>query len=342
MKEHLKNITRKANLTDKSQFDYVLSQNEKNFSGGTDIFNTFLSRVTSKTFSFYPNTENLKDRLANLYKVKKDNLLLTPGSDIAIKTVFESFDLKGKNIITTDYCFPMYEVYAEIYQANLIKVPYTSMKTDIQGIINAINKETAFVIIASPNSPLGDNLEYNDLKPLLRTGVPTLVDEAYKELAFGTKFTEHIEEFKNLIVTRTLSKGYGAAGIRVGTLIANLEYMKTFNALRLMYEVTGPSVVYAECMLDNLDRLKADIDGIKTLKRKLVKSFTANGYNIVNTDCTWFFLEKTISLESTFQKYKVDIRTLKLPNSKKDWYKFNVDLILNKSPLLNELLPDSI
>ena len=337
MKDHLLNITRKVNDVDKSKFNYVLSQNEKNLSTLSNVFNTFLSKVTEKDISFYPNTSRLKDKLADLYRVSVDNLVLTPGSDIGIKTVFEIFDLKGKNVVTTDYCFPMYDVYAEMYQGTLKKVPYKGMRIDIQDIVNAVDDSTEFIILANPNSPLGDSYNIGELKPLLNLGIPVIIDEAYREYTPGTKFADEIANYDNIIVLKTLSKGYGGAGLRIGSIIASDTYIKYFKAMRFMYEISGLSMVYAECMLDEIPRLKADIHKLMKLKDQIVANLSKKHYNLIDTDCSWFFLLKTEEIEKIFDKHKVDIRTLELPDLDGEWYKFNVDLILNNSPLLNEL-----
>lgn len=337
MKEHLLNIKRKVNNIDKSKFKYVLSQNEKNFSSLNGIFNTFLSRVTEKDVSFYPNTTQFKEKLSNLYRVPPDNLVLTPGSDIGIKTVFEVFDLAGKNVVTTDYCFPMYEVYAEMYQGTLKKVPYKGMRIEVQDIIDAVDNNTEFIILANPNSPLGDSYNIGQLKPLLKLGIPVVIDEAYREYTPGTKFADEIKNFDNLIVLKTLSKGYGGAGLRIGSIIASDSYIQYFNAMRFMYEISGLSMVYAECMLEDISRLRADIHKLMKLKSQIVAALYKKHYNIIDTDCSWFFILKTEELESIFSRHKVDIRTLTLPNLEGDWYKFNVDLILNKSSLIDEL-----
>lgn len=342
MKKHLLNIERKVNSTDKIKFNYVLSQNEKNFHSTSTIFENFLKRVTLQDVSFYPNTTDLKARLSKLYNVTEENILLTPGSDIAIKTVFEAFEVEKKQVITSSCCFPMYDVYAKIYKTSLIKVPYTSMRLDIKELIGSITDSTAFVILANPNSPLGDSYSIEELEPLLKTGIPVVIDEAYQELSYISKFTDLIDKYPNLIVLKTLSKGYGAAGLRVGSLITNSEYMKYFTPLRFMYEISGLSAVYAECMLDNIESLDNDIKEVLEFKQQLFTELQTKNYTLVDTDSSWFFLEKTPKLKEIFFKHKVDIRSMRIPISDNEWYKFNVDLILKNSPLVDELLSNSI
>jgi len=77
------------------------------------------------------------------------------------------------------------------------------------------------------------------------------------------------------------------------------------------------------------------------LKERILDSLKNSDYITIDTDCSWFFLKKTDKLEKLFKRFIVDIRELTLPKLEGNWYKFNVDLILTNSPLLNELTSNS-
>mgnify|MGYP001267129373 CR=1 FL=1 len=167
MKKHLNNVIRKDNKENKSLFKVVLTQNERNLKLPDTLFKNFLNTIKQKDLFFYPDITKLKLKLAKFLGVKQYNLLITPGSDIGIKTIFESFDLKNKNIITSNYCFPMYSVYADLYQAKLKKVRYTNRGLNFRWLLDKIDKDTQFIIIANPNSPLGDYYSFDQIKILL-------------------------------------------------------------------------------------------------------------------------------------------------------------------------------
>ena len=131
MKKHLLNVYRKCNQEDKVNFKYVLTQNERNYPIPNELLNQFLGSINQKDLTFYPNTEKLKSKICDYYEIEIDNLLLTPGSTFAIKTIFESFDLKNNNVVTSDYCFPMYQVFCDLYQAKLKKATKV-----IEGLLN--------------------------------------------------------------------------------------------------------------------------------------------------------------------------------------------------------------
>ena len=167
MKKHLTKIVRKNKLENKDLYKVVLSQNERNLNLPDSLFNNFISSIKQKDIFFYPNIKNLRSKLAKYLGVKGYNLLFTPGSDLGIKTIFESFDLKGKNIITSNYCFPMYNVYAELYECKIKKVRYTDKGLNFRWILDKIDEDTQFIILANPNSPLGDYYTFDQIKTLL-------------------------------------------------------------------------------------------------------------------------------------------------------------------------------
>ena len=241
MKKYLNKVVRKDNKENKNLFKVVLSQNERNLKLPDTLFKSFISSIKQKDIFFYPDISKLKLKLAKFLGVRQYNLLITPGSDIGIKTVFESFELKGKNIITSNYCFPMYSVYADLYQTTIKKVRYTNRGLNFRWLLDKVDKDTQFIIIANPNSPLGDYYSFDQIKILLETGIHVIIDEAYIELTDKKSLANKVKEYDNLTVLRTFSKGYGAAGCRVGYVISNKSNIDIYNKFRFMYEISGNS-----------------------------------------------------------------------------------------------------
>jgi histidinol-phosphate aminotransferase len=279
---------------------------------------------------FYPNTSKLKEKISKYYKIKEENLLLTPGSSFAIKTIFETFDVKNKNVITSDYFFPMYQVYSDLYQTELRKAKYTDMTLLPSDLLNLVDKDTQFIILANPNSPLGDVYNNFQIKKLLENGVFVIIDEAYLEFTGEESCIPLINEYKNLIVTKTFSKAYGAAGCRAGFLVShpdNLEYLSKF---RSMYEINAIGVKYIEKIIDNIDYFKNYFNTLRHTKGDYIEILEAKGYKIVDTDASWFFVERYTGIDNlkTFNDLGMSFRTLVLPDGK-EYIKFNYDLKLN-------------
>lgn len=331
VKKHLQKVLRKFNTENKDSFDYVLTQNERNLPLPGNLFKRFKDSINFKDIAFYPNLNNLKDKIRKY--VKHEHIFLTPGSDVGIKTIFELFDFTDGEVLTTNYFFPMYQVYSDIYGATLVKVPYKNFKFNIRELISKINGKTKLIIIANPNSPIGDTYTLEEIKLLLDQGIPTVIDEAYIELSTAESSIELIDKYDNLFVTRTFSKGFGAAGCRVGYICSNKHNIQLLDKLRLMYEISAVSAKYCEFILDNIILYKQYLkDTLLEKNNFMEKLSTSKNIRIFNTDSSWFFLLKNEYTEQFIKRNNISIRTIVLDfMNHTEWYKFNYDLILKQN-----------
>lgn len=328
VKKHLNKVIRKHNVEDKESFDYVLTQNERNLPLPDLLYKKFISSISFRDISFYPNLDLLKNKIREFVDWK--DIFLVPGSDVGIKTIFEMLDLKGKEVLTTNYHFPMYGVYAEIYQAKLVKANYSSFKFNIYELIEKINKDTQLIIIANPNSPIGDTYTLDQIRALLDKGITTVIDEAYIELSNAKSSIKLLQEYENLFVTRTFSKGFGAAGCRVGYICSSNQNIESLNKLRLMYEVSGIAAKYCSFILDNIEYYNSYLKKLLKEKNKFISQLERkHNFLIFNTSSSWFFLKKNKDTEKYISDKNISLRETKLDfldNS--TWYKFNFDLKL--------------
>lgn len=337
MKSYLKDIIRKTGQEDKSKYEINLSQNERNSSLPETLFNKFRDSITEKDLFFYPNTSTLKEKISKYYGLQVDNIMLTPGSDIGIKTLFEVFDVKDKNIVSTNFCFPMYDVYSRLYQTELRKARYTNTTFNIRNLYDKIDKDTQFIILANPNSPVGDYYDFKKIEKLLDTGIYVIIDEAYQEFTGKESFVSKVNKYKNLIVLKTFSKAYGAAGCRVGYIASHKDNIDIISKFRFMYEVSGIGMKYAEFILDNIEYFNRYIDKTIELKNKTIKKLSMKTIKLIDTSASWFFIESNRKIERIFDKNKVSYRLCQLPVKGK-FIKVNYDLILKDSQLIKDLL----
>lgn len=177
-----------------------------------------------------PQPALLRSRLAELYAVSEDNVLVTRGSDEGIDLLTRVFCRAGQDaVVECSPCFGMYRIAANIQGARVIDVPRQAeneFRIDFEKLERTIREQVGvrLVFLTSPNNPTGDLIGRNQLESVLRAAegrALVVLDEAYIEFADENSAAELVGRWPHLVVLRTLSKAWAAAGIRCGAVIAN-------------------------------------------------------------------------------------------------------------------------
>jgi len=194
-----------------------------------------------------PHPHELAARLANLYGVDATQLLPGRGSDESIDLVVRGFCRAGvDNVIICPPTFGMYEVAANIQGAEVRKVPLLRERgfgLDVDAVLRARDRNTKIVFLCSPNNPTGNSIDAGSIERLLDAfdGLVVL-DEAYVEFSGGEGFTPRVGRYANLVVLRTLSKAFGLAGARVGSLIATPDIVSLLSKVIPPYSIPQPTI----------------------------------------------------------------------------------------------------
>lgn len=207
-----------------------------------------------------PQPEELVLRLAGLYAVTPEKVLVTRGSDEGIDLLTRVFCRAGQDAIL--HCpptFGMYRIAAQTQGAAIASVPRHAadgFKLDQQGILDVLTsrQDIKLIFLTSPNNPTGDLVEADFLTRLLDAASDralVVVDEAYAEFCSSPSATELIDRYENLVVLRTLSKAWGAAGLRCGTVLAQESVISLLRRIIAPYPLASPVISLACLMLDN-------------------------------------------------------------------------------------------
>ena len=177
-----------------------------------------------------PQPASLRTRLAEMYAVNEDSLLITRGSDEGIDLLTRVFCRPGQDsIVECSPCFGMYRIAATIQGARVIDVPRQAangFQIDFAKLEEVIKEEEGvrLVFLTSPNNPTGDLISRSRLEAVLKATegkALVVLDEAYIEFCAASSAIELLEQWPQLVVLRTLSKAWAAAGVRCGVVIAN-------------------------------------------------------------------------------------------------------------------------
>ena len=239
------------------QSGILLNANEGSNNLDTKIIEEIKEAMNDIAFNRYPDNDQteLLEAYGKVIGVKKVNLLAGNGSDQMLGLLIGTFLSKGKKLYTFDPDFSMYDYYASCYEADVKKYPLNDDGTlDVDGFIEN-GKDVSLVMFSRPNNPSGYCLSQEEIKKVLNgfQDIPVVVDEAYIEFAKEDSAIQLLNEYNNLYVTRTLSKAYGVAGIRVGFLISNEENMKVMKSGSVAYALNSVTMKIGTIILKYAD-----------------------------------------------------------------------------------------
>jgi histidinol-phosphate aminotransferase len=266
LRENIKNLTPYSSARDEFQGEasVYLDANE----------NAFGSPLEDQ-YNRYPDPlqYNVKKRLSQIKGLPVRNIFLGNGSDEAIDILFRSFCNPGvDNVILVPPTYGMYEVSANINNIQTKKVSLTEeFQLNLEGIAEAIDKNTKLIFICSPNNPTGNSINREDVETLLNNfdGI-VVVDEAYINFSRQKTFIQELTEYSNLVVLQTLSKAWGLAGLRVGMAFASEEIIEVMNKVKPPYNVNESSQQLALKALANVDQVNGWIKETLAQRDKLV------------------------------------------------------------------------
>ncbi len=266
LRENIKNLTPYSSARDEYQGEasVFLDANENAFGSPLD-----------QQYNRYPDPlqYNVKKRLSEIKGVPVRNIFLGNGSDEAIDILFRSFCNPGvDNVILVPPTYGMYQVSANINDVEARKVMLTDdFQLNLEGISEAIDKNTKLIFICSPNNPTGNSINRDDVETLLANfdGL-VVVDEAYINFSRQKTFIQELTEYSNLVVLQTLSKAWGLAGLRVGMAFASEEIIEVMNKVKPPYNMNEASQQLALQALSNVDQVNGWIKETLAERDKLV------------------------------------------------------------------------
>ena len=215
----------------------------------------------------YPDPQQLsvKDVLAQQKGVSKENILLGNGSDEVLDLIFRAFcEPKKDSIITLPPTYGMYGVLANINDIKNIEIELEyDFQPNVDDILRAAHTHTKLLFLCSPNNPTGNSFDAQSIENLIKWfGGIVVIDEAYIDFSKQQSWLNKLDEFPNLIVTQTLSKAYGLAGIRLGVCYASKDIISVLNKIKPPYNINDLTQQKA---IERLSKPKAIQQEIKTI-----------------------------------------------------------------------------
>ena len=205
----------------------------------------------------YPDDFELKRALSEHSGLGVAHIVLGNGSNDVLDLIARVFLAPGRSAIFSQHAFAVYPLASLSAGAELIAVPAVDFGHDLDGMYRAIRPDTRLIWIANPNNPTGTFVPYAQLKAFLHTvpaDVVVVLDEAYNDYippAERADTTAWLAEFPNLVITRTFSKIYGLAGLRIGYGLASSEIADLMNRVRQPFNCNNLALTAATAALDD-------------------------------------------------------------------------------------------
>jgi histidinol-phosphate aminotransferase len=207
----------------------------------------------------YPDANGfeLKAAISAKYDVPQSWVTLGNGSNDILEIAAHAFVQPGQSVVYAQYGFLVYALATQAVGARAIEVPAKDFGHDLQAMAQAITADTRLVYLANPNNPTGTFVSAAELEAFLKAvpaDVVVVLDEAYNEyLAAEHQYesTAWVRQYPNLVVSRTMSKAYGLAGLRVGFAIAQPEVTDLMNRIRQPFNVNSLAQAAAVAALND-------------------------------------------------------------------------------------------
>lgn len=248
----------------------------------------------------YPDNKHyeLKTVVSKIKNVQESQIVFGNGMDEILDLIVRVFcDPSLDQIITLPPTYGMYNVIASTNNVENIEVPLNSdFSINVQKVLSKASEKTKIIFLCSPNNPTGNSFKYCDVLKLINEfdGIIVL-DEAYVDFSSNNSLTGLINEYENLIITQTLSKAYGMAGLRLGMGLSNKKIIDYINKIKPPYNINSLSEKKVLSELKNIQSVKKNIMIVLNEKLKLQTA-------LVNL-C---FVEKVFNSDANFLLVKVD------------------------------------
>ncbi len=321
-----------------------LNQNESPYDVPPVIKQAVWNKLKRSLWNRYPDGEitSLRRQLSSFTNQPSERIIIGSGSNEIILGIFLAVCRPGDRVALLDPGFSIYSRLARIFEAEIVRVPAEpDFKTDPEKLVDAAQK-CRIIFLASPNNPTGLALEKKWIVDLLENcSALVVVDEAYHEFHRKTVLPL-IEELSNLVVLRTFSKAFGAAGIRLGYAIGNEEIISGLKKAKLPFSVGLFPQLVAEELLNHYQDYKIYIEKIIAEREKVFLGLLGMPYlEVIPSQANFILFRSTRVPAPDFYRYLLQagilVRKFEGPGCLKDWLRVTIGRPEENQVFLNKV-----
>ncbi|MFC3050452.1 histidinol-phosphate transaminase [Kordiimonas pumila] len=274
-----------------------LSSNESAFGPSPHALTAF--QATTEQLLRYPdaNSVDLRAAIARVHSIDAEKIICGTGSDEILTLLIHTFAGPGDEVIFSDYGFSVYPIQTRAAGATGVSVPNKNWAADVDGILAAVTPKTKLVFIDNPNNPTGAYVPWGEIERLhagLPENVLLVLDAAYGECATADDYSAGetlVEKHENVIMTRTFSKMYALAGLRIGWAYGPDAVIDVLNRIRMPFNVCVPGHPAAIAAVEDQAHLAASVAFNAKWRDWLTAELKALGLGVVESQTNFVLVE---------------------------------------------------
>lgn len=291
-----------------------LDFNENTVGCSPKVIARLREKLAEETLTVYPEYEAARIAAAGFLNIGDDQFLLTNGTDEAIQVLVNTFVDDDDEVIILAPSYAMYKFYAEVAGAKITSIPYRgeSLAFPLEELLAAITPKTRAILISNPNNPTGSWIEINSVIRILQAAprAAVLIDEAYFEFC-GITALGLLPGFPNLFVSRTFSKAYGMAALRLGVLATQSANAAFCRKAQSPYSVNLLAAIALPAAIADAEYVRDYTAAALASRRLLEKGFQERGIRCWPSRANFILFDagaKAIPLRDAFRARGILIR----------------------------------
>jgi histidinol-phosphate aminotransferase len=250
-----------------------------------------LERLATQEFlATYPEYREARRKVGKFFGLAPDQVLFSDGTDEAIHLLCNTYVEAGDEVVMPWPTFPMFRFYVQVAGGEPRRVPYRlpDLEFPLQELLDAITPRTRLVLVANPNNPTGGAIGLGDVETILQQAehAAVLIDEAYFEF-YGVTALGLLPKYPNLFVSRTFSKAFGLAGLRVGCLLSQAENIASVRKGQSPYSVNSVGVLCASEAVEDHGYVRSYVQDVLAAREILLAGLRDLGVRYFPTEANF-------------------------------------------------------
>jgi len=349
-RKNIKKLNRMKDFGDDRSAFIRLDKNERTIPFPKKFYQEMISKLSNDFIPMYPDQSSLYNKLSKFLSIDKEHLLLSAGSDAAIKSIYETYVSPGDKVVYLWPTYAMIDVYADMFEAKKVRIGYSSkLELDYEKLLEEINEKSKVVFVANPNQPTATILQENQIVDLIdkadKTDTLLVFDEAYQLFSGQESCIKYVKKFSNIIVVQTFSKAFGLASARLGYIVTQPKNIQWLYKVKSYADINLFALKLGEYLLDNYSIVQDYIQSTNESKDLLESELKTYGIETIKGYSNFIHLKfpdeydlELIAKKMKDRGYLIRTTGIGLPAVLEDCIRVTVGPVQQMSTFVKELI----